>query len=123
MPDDFFQHIDLSQYQHRADPPVFSPEQGSLASTQIVTLTAATAGAQIRYTIDGNQPTETSPLYTGPFEINQPVTIKAKAFKTGLLPSRTASASYSFDNQPPSMPHNLVVTSKTWNSITITWSA
>lgn len=44
----------------------------------IVTITAET-GATIYYTTDGNDPTETSDVYTAPFEITETKTVKAIA--------------------------------------------
>jgi len=42
------------------------------------------ADAQIRYTLDGSEPTEKSPLYESPFTITKSCVIKAKAFREGL---------------------------------------
>jgi len=39
--------------------------------------------AEIRYTLNGDEPTGTSQLYTGPFILDSPLTIKAKAFWKG----------------------------------------
>ena len=39
--------------------------------------------AEIRYTLNGDEPTESSQLYTGPFVIDSPLTIKARAFWQG----------------------------------------
>ena len=64
-----------------------------------VDLFSATAGADIRYTLDGSEPTSTSPLYMGPIFIQQNTTLRAKAFATGLLPSSTATFNYLFDDQ------------------------
>ncbi len=53
--------------------------------TKIMTLTAQTANAEIRYTTDGSAPTASSTLYTEPFEISSG-TVKAVAVgKTGYL--------------------------------------
>ena len=37
-----------------------------------ITLDTATAGAGIRYTLDGSEPTESSPIYEKPFELDKP---------------------------------------------------
>lgn len=54
-----------------------------------VDLATTTAGAEIRYTLDGKEPTETSTLYTAPVAVDRSLTIKAKGFKAGVAPSRT----------------------------------
>ena len=59
-----------------------------------VTLFTETDGAEIRYTLDGSEPTENSKLYTGPFTIDDTTTIKAKAFKTDWFDSATATATF-----------------------------
>ena len=48
--------------------PSFSPEGGSYAEAQKVSITAE-ENAQIRYTTDGSAPTQDSPLYTGPIPV------------------------------------------------------
>lgn len=54
-----------------------------------VNLVSATPGASIHYTLNGNEPTETSPLYTAPFVVKQSTLIKAIACKEGMRPSRS----------------------------------
>ena len=56
-----------------------------------VALSCRTAGAVIRYTLDGTEPTEASPLYEGPFRIDASCTIRARAFRDGLQPSPAVS--------------------------------
>lgn len=46
--------------------------------TQQVTLKSVDSESVIRYTTDGSEPTEQSPLYTGPFDINESMTLRAK---------------------------------------------
>lgn len=59
--------------------PIITPLGGTYATAQTVTITSATEGAQIRYTLDGSNPTETSQLYLGPIPIDTGATIKAIA--------------------------------------------
>lgn len=59
-----------------------------------VTLSCETEDAEIRYTLDGREPTEKSMLYTGPFAIDDTTTVKAKAFKTDWFDSETATATF-----------------------------
>ncbi len=51
----------------------------------------ATPGAEIRYTLDGSEPTEHSPRYEHALLIDRTLPLKAKAFKAGFRPSRTLS--------------------------------
>lgn len=74
--------------------PVFSPAGGTFAAPQSVTISSATPGAEIRYTTNGEQPTTGSPLYTAPISVTSSTTLKAKAYKSGLSASTTASATY-----------------------------
>ena len=52
-----------------------------------VTLNSADAKAKIYYTLDGSEPTTKSKLYTKPFNINESVVVKAKAYADGKLSS------------------------------------
>ncbi|HOW29241.1 MAG TPA: chitobiase/beta-hexosaminidase C-terminal domain-containing protein [archaeon] len=74
--------------------PVASQESGVLDFRTPVTLSTTTTGATIRYTIDGTEPTATSPIYTYPIYVVRPITLKAKTFKTGQEPSDTSSYDY-----------------------------
>ncbi|WP_299552280.1 GH92 family glycosyl hydrolase [Seonamhaeicola sp.] len=48
---------------------------------------------QIYYTLDGNDPTQNSYLYTGPFSVNKSTQIKAVSFQEGFEPSPVFSKS------------------------------
>ncbi len=80
--------------------PVFNPAGGTYTAAQSVTVTCATAGATIRYTTDGSTPTASSSLYTGPISISVSTVLKAKAFKTNMNDSATASATYTIGDNP-----------------------
>ncbi len=75
--------------------PVVTPADGTMfqASAQRVAIRCATSGATIRYTLDGSDPTESSALYASSgFNVFDTTTVKARAFKDGMLPSAVASA-------------------------------
>lgn len=73
--------------------PVLTPDGGVYDSTQTVTISSATEGASIRYTLDGSVPSQANGLlYRAPFLIDKSITIKAIAIKPGMQDSRTASA-------------------------------
>jgi len=52
-----------------------------------ISMTCADLDAEIRYTMDGSEPTMKSPVYKSSFVIIKTSTIKAKAFKKGMVPS------------------------------------
>jgi len=75
--------------------PTFNPSSGNYSGSQSVTISCSTNGATIRYTLDGSEPTSSSTTYSGPIAVNTgTVTIKAKAFMSGMTNSSTASATY-----------------------------
>ena len=74
--------------------PTFSPAGGSFSTAQTVTITTATPGASIRFTVDGSTPTASSPLFTGPISVPSSRTINAIGVLSGLSNSAVASASY-----------------------------
>jgi hypothetical protein len=55
---------------------------------------SAPAGAEIRYTLNTAEPTETSPLYTAPLEITAGACVKARVFAPGWLPSKTGNRAF-----------------------------
>lgn len=75
--------------------PVFSPASGTAFTNSVaVTLVCATPGAEIRYTLNGTTPTTNSAFYSGTLTIASNTTVYAKAFKSGMTASATASATY-----------------------------
>lgn len=52
-----------------------------------VDLATTTKGAVVRYTTNGEEPTQKSPIYTSPFKINKTTVIQAKGFAEGMEPS------------------------------------
>lgn len=92
-------------------------------ATPIITLngaeasiTCATEGATVRYTVNGNDPTETSDIYTNPVSLTEGQTIKAKAFLEGHKASAVASATYSSSVKPASYEWDLTTESNDWTN-------
>ncbi len=85
-----------------AEAPVFNPVAGPYTDNVEVTLTCATQGAEIRYTIDNTTPTSTSTLYQNPFTLNETATVKAKAFMNSQYweDSPVAEATYCIVTEP-----------------------
>jgi Big-like domain-containing protein/chitobiase/beta-hexosaminidase-like protein/peptidase C13-like protein len=78
----------------RVATPVFDPAAGTRVPVD-VTFTSATTDAEIRYTTDGTSPTPSSQLFTTtPLHFEEPVTIKARAYKDGMYESQIAEAYY-----------------------------
>ena len=74
--------------------PTFNPVGGDYTTTQNVSISCETDGATIYYTINGDNPTEESEVYSNPIEVSATTTIKAFAKKDGMLDSGIASATY-----------------------------
>lgn len=97
-----------------------NPPAGVLASGELITLSHSDPSAEIRYTLDGSAPTESSTLYTGPitrqtlFQV-----IRARAFEPGLWPSWITTHSYfgELSNVPSEVPTVSLVTDpdNLWN--------
>jgi CRP-like cAMP-binding protein/uncharacterized membrane protein len=75
-------------------PPKFSLQPGIYSSYQVLFISCATPQAEIRYTIDGRRPDLESLLYTEPIEIDESISISARAFRTHWEPSLTVGAEY-----------------------------
>lgn len=69
---------------------------GSLDSRPgTISITEATQGATVYYTLDGSTPTTGSNPYTGQFVLDHSALLKAKAFASGGASSATASSFFS----------------------------
>ncbi|WP_370969137.1 chitobiase/beta-hexosaminidase C-terminal domain-containing protein [Amycolatopsis sp. cg9] len=79
--------------------PTFSPPGGTYSAAQTVTISSATAGATIRYTVDGSTPTASSTLYSGPISVPNSRTVNAIALKSGSATSPVSSATYTIGTQ------------------------
>ncbi|MEU6849634.1 chitobiase/beta-hexosaminidase C-terminal domain-containing protein [Actinacidiphila alni] len=84
--------------------PSFSPAGGTFSSAQTVTISDATSGASIRYTLDGSTPTASSTLYSAPLTISSSTTVKAIGIKSGSTNSAVATASYTIGTTQASCP-------------------
>lgn len=78
----------------QAATPTANPVAGAVASGESVTLSSATPGAEIYYTLNGYPPTQGSTPYENPIEITEHVTIKAKAYAEGYAASEVMTAAY-----------------------------
>lgn len=93
--------------------PVISPESCTFSEPLTVTITCETAGATIRYTLDGTNPTSTSTEYTAPLTISETTTVKARAFVGETYSNGIATAEYVYtEPYVPGEGDFVLVTSK-----------
>ena len=90
--------VDLSTMPQVA-PVTFSPEPGGVFPAD-VTINCVTAGAIIHYTVDGTQPDETSPVYTGPIRLPTVTLLSARAFADWMLPGVVTRVLYGNEARP-----------------------
>jgi hypothetical protein len=96
--------------QPTVETPIIAPISGAYPTPVEVSITTATAGASIYYTIDGSTPSRTNgAFYTEPFTVPLPTTVIAIALKNGFLDSQTAEATYT---QQPSVEAPVIVPSE-----------
>jgi len=93
----------LLNAQEAAAAPVISPNGGTFATSQSVTLSSTTPSSTIYYTLDGSNPTSTSNLYAGPFTVSTNTTIKAIASAPNYLQSAVSTAEFIFSYQVPNV--------------------
>jgi len=79
---------------NKVSDPVFSPEGGHFTQNQLVTITCASEGAEIYYTLDRRIPTVYEELYTSPLNVALGTIVKAIAVKAGMSNSKVTSANY-----------------------------
>ena len=86
--------------QATTETPVLSPSAGTYQSTQQITLSSATEGAEIYYTVDGTVPqTNGGILYDGPFTVQLGLTtVRAIAVKDAYNDSSERVATYTIGN-------------------------
>jgi len=88
---------------------------------------SATPDAEIRYTLDGSNPTTSSILYTAPVSVSDETEVRAKAYLTGKTASavriRVFNGTGSSDTTAPSVPTGLTSSNVTSLSVDLDWTA
>lgn len=82
--------------------PTFNPTTGTTVPVT-VSIECSVADAEIYYSLDTNDPEKGQAntfLYTHPLELTESTYMKARAYKTGMLPGKVASARYPEPNLP-----------------------
>jgi len=83
--------------------PVISPAAGVHPAAFLVTLSDATAGSVLYYTLDGTAPSASSTKYTAPFPISTSTWVNAIAIVSGKPSSNVVGASYTIVGSPYSL--------------------
>ena len=97
-----------NSYERYAVLPVLDLAPGFYNGTQTVNITTTESTSEIRYTLDGSEPTTGSTLYTGAINVNNTTVIRAITVSNvaSILPSFTETNTYFIDES-----HNIPVLS------------
>ncbi len=77
----------------QAKAPAISPVSGVYETEQTVTMSTVVKGAEIKYTLDGSDPTEDSDSYINPIHISKSAIVKAVTYRKGMVLSDVSEAS------------------------------
>ena len=84
--------------------PHFSLKSGRYPSSQTLVISHPMSSVEIRYSIDGSEPSVNSLLYRDPIFLQKTTTVKAKAFKTNFIPSKSEVKSFFINEHTFSLP-------------------
>ncbi|NOZ56295.1 MAG: DUF4981 domain-containing protein, partial [Calditrichaeota bacterium] len=89
--------------------PAIAPYDAFFHDTLRVRVWTRTPGAEIHITTDGSDPTPSSPVYSGPLTLRQDTELRARAFKTGYVPSEVAVARFAVVRPQPGVQYRYYV--------------
>lgn len=98
------------------EPPTITASEARFSAPMTVTITSNQSDNQaiIRYTLDGSDPTDASPIYTAPFEITSTTVVRARAYAKDTPPSFTTTRRFNYDHivrttfsRKPNTPYNV----------------
>lgn len=98
--------------------PVFNPVPGTYTDSVSVSISCPTSGASVYYTTDGSDPTDMNALYSSPVLLTSTTTLKAKAYKDGLIPSTVLTGTYTIEQVQPvtlDTPATIIQLFQGWN--------
>lgn len=85
--------------------PMFNIKSGFYENELVVSIISETNNAKIYYSIDGSEPSEgKSTLFEDEIVISGTTTLRAIAYKEGLVPSEISTASYFIDSRDINLP-------------------
>lgn len=90
-----------SKYIAKVKTPIIALSAGTYTSEQETSITCATEGAAIHYSLDGSSPSTSSLICSSTIPLTRNATLKVVATKEGLEDSEIVSGSYVFQCLPP----------------------
>lgn len=112
-PEDFYGIEMPSVKTDIVDPPAIQASEVRFSQPLAVSIIPKSEG-EVRYTLDGSEPTAASTLYTAPFTITTTTVVKARVFRKDGTPSFTATRKFNYDyivattfSRKPSPPYNV----------------
>ena len=90
-------------YELQVPSPTLTPAPGVYANEQAVVISTSTASDLIRVTLDGTDPTEGTPVISGPLSITASKTVTARAYRTGWSPSASVVGAYTLTVATPTL--------------------
>ncbi|HLP17168.1 MAG TPA: CotH kinase family protein, partial [Bacteroidota bacterium] len=97
--------------------PEFSLKGGLFALPVSVSLSTTASNAQINYTLDGAEPTTSSPVYSTPIRIDTTTVVRARVSKDGMMSGTIATQTYIIGKQTSLLVMSLTTDpSNLWDS-------
>ncbi len=81
--------------------PTLSPPGGVFNDATTVQVQGGVSGGVLRVSLDGQDPTAESPLYTGPLVLTAPATVKARGFPAAGAPGPVAVGTFDVTDMTP----------------------
>ncbi|RXK59909.1 hypothetical protein ESA94_12730 [Lacibacter luteus] len=91
--------VGYSQQLFQLAPPLLKYQSAFFEGSSSVEIMFEQPGAEVRYTLNGKEPTANDLLYVKPLRITKQTTLKAKAFGKNFLPSETVQALFIHDGK------------------------
>ena len=112
LPEDLYGYDYPNTTVGMVEPPDIKASELRFSKPLSVTLSSKSKG-EIRYTLDGSEPDETSSLYTNPFVLTSTTVVKARVFVKNGSPSFTSTHKFNYDyivktdfSRKPNTPYN-----------------
>ena len=97
----------IAKLKGAASGPTITPRQLTFQGTISVQLGTLNPSLEIRYTLDGSEPTASSTLYAKPFEISKTTQVKARSFLKGVETGGVVEATFRTTPIPATITTNM----------------